>query len=144
MDVTRQQIVAEARTWIGTPFQHGQSCKGKGADCIGLVIGVFRALGCLAPDYFPPPYSQQWHVHQHDELLTRMAMAAGFAEKHADPEPGDIFLFKFGHVCSHVGISLGDGQFIHSYHHLKRVVAQPLTGDLQQRLRKVMICPWVH
>lgn len=40
----RQAIVAEARTWKGTKFQHQGRLKGIGIDCIGLLFGVGRAL----------------------------------------------------------------------------------------------------
>jgi len=43
--IERGAIVAEARTWMGTPFHHGQALKGVGCDCIGLVVGVASALG---------------------------------------------------------------------------------------------------
>lgn len=42
---TREQIVAEARTWIGTRWQHQARRKGVATDCIGLVGGVALALG---------------------------------------------------------------------------------------------------
>ncbi|MFD1381487.1 C40 family peptidase [Fodinicurvata halophila] len=41
----RRAVVAEARGWLGTPFRHGGRCRGAGVDCIGLAIGVAKALG---------------------------------------------------------------------------------------------------
>jgi NlpC/P60 family putative phage cell wall peptidase len=43
--ITREQVVEEARTWLGTRWQHQASCKGVATDCIGLVGGVALALG---------------------------------------------------------------------------------------------------
>lgn len=143
MDVTRAQVVAEARTWIGTKFQHNQSCKGHGCDCIGLVIGVFRALGCIAPDYYPPAYSQQWHAHKNEELLMHNAQAMGFRSKSEAPLPGDLLVFQYGRVCSHAGIYLGEDSFVHAYFSLHRAVIQPLRGELKDRMRHVMVPPWV-
>lgn len=37
---TREAIVAEARSWINTRWQHQASVKGVATDCIGLVGGV--------------------------------------------------------------------------------------------------------
>jgi NlpC/P60 family putative phage cell wall peptidase len=144
--VTRAQVVAEARTWVGTPFQHAQHCKGKGCDCIGLVIGTFKRLGCLDGAYTPPAYSQQWHAHKNEELLVRQAQGLGFTVKDGDAEPGDLLLFKFGRVCSHAGIYLGGDSFVHAYFSLKRVVMQPLRGELKDRMRMVMAAPpsWVE
>ena len=143
MDVTRAQIIAEARTWAGTPFQHNQTCKGHGCDCIGLVIGTFRALGSLPPDYYPPAYSQQWHAHKNEEVLLHNAQAMGFRITPDAPRPGDLLVFKYGRVCSHVGIYLGDDSFVHAFFSLQRAVIQPLRGELADRLRHVMVAPWV-
>lgn len=43
--ITPDDIVAEARTWIGTPWRHQARVKGVGVDCIGFVGGVGVALG---------------------------------------------------------------------------------------------------
>ena len=143
--ISREQIVAEARTWVGTPFQHAQSCKGHGADCVGLCIGVFKALGCVAADWYPAPYSQQWHVHKNEELLVDTVAAFGFREIPLEQRrPGDLLFFKFGRVCSHVGLYVGNNEMIHAYFNLHRAVRQPLTGDMGARMRRAMVCPWVE
>jgi hypothetical protein len=33
-------FIAQARTWIGTPFHHQGRLKGVGCDCLGLIVGV--------------------------------------------------------------------------------------------------------
>src|SRR3989338_4143365 len=53
--LTRQAIVAAARSWIGTPYRHQASLKGAGCDCLGLVRGVWRELYGDEPEA-PPPY----------------------------------------------------------------------------------------
>jgi cell wall-associated NlpC family hydrolase len=35
MSFTREAVIAEARTWLGTPWHHQASLKGVGCDCIG-------------------------------------------------------------------------------------------------------------
>lgn len=42
---TRAAIVAEARSWLGTRWQHQASVKGVACDCIGFVAGVAYELG---------------------------------------------------------------------------------------------------
>ena len=39
-----------ARDWIGTRYEHQASLKGEGADCLGLVRGVWRELISLLPE----------------------------------------------------------------------------------------------
>jgi NlpC/P60 family putative phage cell wall peptidase len=43
--IAPEVVIAEARSWIDTPFQHGQSCKGAGCDCIGYIAGVDTNVG---------------------------------------------------------------------------------------------------
>lgn len=57
-DDTRRAIVAEARTWLNTPYRHQGRRKGHGVDCLGLISGVARSLGLVAydrADYAPQP-----------------------------------------------------------------------------------------
>lgn len=36
----QNDIVARARAWIGTPYEHQASCRGAGTDCLGLLRGL--------------------------------------------------------------------------------------------------------
>jgi cell wall-associated NlpC family hydrolase len=40
-------VVAEARTWIGTPYRLYQARRGVAVDCMGLPMAVGQALGLL-------------------------------------------------------------------------------------------------
>lgn len=90
--IDRATIVAEARSWIGTPYQHQTSLRGVGCDCLGLVRGVWRALHGGEPET-PPPYTPDWAEAHARETL---AEAAG---RHMVPvplgaiRPGDVLLF---------------------------------------------------
>ena len=44
------EIVAEARSWLGTPWHYQASVKGVGTDCTGVVRGVGNALGLMRYD----------------------------------------------------------------------------------------------
>lgn len=57
-----RKAVDEARKWIGTPFHHQARLIGVGVDCIGVVIGVARALNYCCHDvagYSKNPFRQQ-------------------------------------------------------------------------------------
>ncbi len=69
---TRRAVVAEARTWIGTPYRHQASLKGVGCDCLGLVRGIFRALHGAEPERVPP-YTPDWAEAASDEPLAQAA-----------------------------------------------------------------------
>ena len=42
--IAREQIVAQARSWVGVPFAHMGRSREKGVDCAGLVHGVYASL----------------------------------------------------------------------------------------------------
>lgn len=118
MSVSRAQIVAEARSWIGTPYRHQASCKGAGTDCLGLIRGVWRALYGEEPA-LPPAYTRDWSEVSGDEALWTAAEAhlLPVARKRA-VAPGEVILFRMreGAVAKHLGI-LSDPPtcFIHAY-----------------------------
>lgn len=90
-DVTRFAVVEAARRWVGTPYCHQASCLGAGADCLGLVRGVWRDIRGEEPEA-PPAYTPDWGEADGDELLMRAAL------RHLDPvetpEIGDVLLFR--------------------------------------------------
>lgn len=45
-------VVAEARSWVSTPFEHQGRLKGSMVDCVGLIIGVGLELNIL-PGFTP-------------------------------------------------------------------------------------------
>lgn len=113
--VTRGQVVAEARNWIGTPYVHQASVRGAGCDCLGLVRGVWRAV--IGPEPVqPPPYSADWAEPQGDEALWRAALAH-LRPAAGDRTPGQVLLFRMraGSVAKHLGILSAPDAFIHAY-----------------------------
>lgn len=114
--LTRGAIVAETRSWIGTPYRHQASLKGVGCDCLGLVRGVWR--GCVgAEPETPPPYAPDWA-----EAQGREAMLAA-AARHLVPVAGgafgagDVLLFRYrdGCVAKHAAIASGVATMIHAH-----------------------------
>lgn len=100
---TREQVVAAARSWIGTPFMHQGRLKGVGVDCIGLVIGVGRELGMCAPDFDVTGYARDPDgrslmrlSHQYMTQIPKEAMHLG-----------DVVVVRFGDHPQHFGV-LGD------------------------------------
>jgi len=93
----RDAIVAEARSWIGTPYHHQASLKGIGCDCLGLLRGVWRARFGEEPET-PPAYSRDWAeahslMHGGRETLAEAAGRHMVAIQPADARPGDVLLF---------------------------------------------------
>ena len=66
LEHARARVVAEARRWIGTPYQHLGDVHGVGVDCAMLLIRIFTDTGLIQP-MDPRPYSHQWHLHRSEE-----------------------------------------------------------------------------
>lgn len=112
----RAAILAEALSWIGTPYLHRASLKGHGADCLGLVRGVWRAL--VGPEPEPlPPYAPDWAEAGRRETLADTAHRCLVAIAPEAAQPGDVLLFRFrAHLpAKHAAILSEGGRMIHAY-----------------------------
>lgn len=132
-----QRVIAEAMGWVGTPYRHQASCRGAGADCLGLLRGVWRGLYGEEPEAVPA-YSPDWSEPQGDEVLMRAAERHLILKPVADAAAGDVILFRMrqGGVAKHLGIQTQTGQtpeFIHAYSgHGVRV--SPLSAPWARRI----------
>lgn len=108
----REKIVAEAKTWIGTPYHHLADVKGHGVDCAMLLIRVYCGLD-IAPAFDPRPYSPQWYFHHSEEVYL------SWIKKYCDPVevglPGDIMVYRFGRCAAHGAIIISEDMMIHAY-----------------------------
>lgn len=117
---TRAAIVAEARAWVGTPYVHQASCRGAGADCLGLVRGVWRAVLGPEPET-PPPYTPGWAETGGPETLWRAAARHLRPLDPAAATAGDLLLFRMRAGCpaKHLGIlvtpGIPGGRIVHAY-----------------------------
>ena len=102
---TRAKIVAEARSYRGTPYHDGGDIKGRngGCDCSMLIVRVFVDLG-LVPKFDPRPYSSSWMLHKSEELYLQQVFPRAYRITAAEIAPGDIIIFHIGRTYSHGGI----------------------------------------
>ena len=133
----RGQIVDVARGWIGTPYRHQASCRGAGADCLGLLRGVWREVRGAEPEEIPP-YTADWAEPSRDEVLWRAACRHLRRKSPDRAAPGDVLLFRMraGAVAKHLGIQARVGaraSFIHVYSG-HGVVESALTAAWARRL----------
>ena len=108
--------MAEALSWLGTPYRHQGRKKGVGCDCIGLVLGVWRAVYGAAPE-LPGPYSTDWAEAGGGERLLE-GLRRNFPEKpFREIAAGDLLLFRWRpHLpAKHAGLLVEAGSFVHAY-----------------------------
>lgn len=101
--VTRYDVVREARSWLDTPYIHQHRSKGHGVDCVGLVIGVARALGLVEPDFdvtgYEPTPDGKTLLSECDRFMDRISFHL--------MKPGHVLVLRFDVDPQHMGI-VGD------------------------------------
>ena len=131
------RVVEAAREWIGTPYRHQGSCKGAGADCLGLIRGVWREVLGREPESVPA-YTMDWSEPQKVEELWQVATRHFLPKDLRDEAPGDLLLFRMrdGGVAKHLGLAgrMGaEASFIHAYSR-HAVVESPLSTPWRRRI----------
>lgn len=100
----------EIQSWLGTPYRYGGN-NSKGTDCSGFVQAVYQKVyGISLPRTSRDMYARSKKV------------------KAANLREGDLVFFdESGKGVSHVGIYLGEGQYVHASSS-KGVVLTPLNS----------------
>ncbi len=95
---TAQSLISQGMEYLGIRYRFGGTSPETGLDCSGLVRNVFRnALGLDLP------------------RTAREMSSLGDRVTRQDLKPGDLVFFNtMRRAFSHVGIYVGDGQFLHS------------------------------
>jgi cell wall-associated NlpC family hydrolase len=100
---TRLDVVACARSWLGTPFHHQARLRSVGVDCAGLVIGVARELGFVPEDFDVGGYGRLPDGKSLMECCCCHMEPVG-----ADVMlPGDVLVVTYDQAPQHLGV-LGD------------------------------------
>lgn len=94
-------IAATALSYVGTPYVYG-GASSKGFDCSGFTMYIYSLYGYSLPH----SATSQWN-------------GSGTYVERKDLQPGDLVLFcdpsrSGGKACSHVGIYIGNGEFVHA------------------------------
>lgn len=127
-------VVAAARGWIGTPYHDQASLRGVGADCLGLVRGVWREL--LGPEPTDvPAYTRDWGEVGARERLREGALRWMIEAPVAQIAPGSVVLLRMraGAIAKHCGIVTAQETFVHAYDRLG-VIEEPLSPAWRRRI----------
>jgi NlpC/P60 family putative phage cell wall peptidase len=114
---TRADIIAYARTLLGTPYRHQGRLPGVGLDCVGVLVAVATHFGLSFHDC--PAYARV----PHRDTLERELEAGGMAEvPRSRVRPGDAMTFwvRTRGVAKHAML-LTDRGVLHAYHSVNPV-----------------------
>lgn len=110
---TRDNVIAEARTWIGVPVEH-QGRSRLGVDCVGLAVCVARALG-LSNGFDVTNYPRHGSATDFAKYFEK---AGARRIRVIDAKPGDIMIFReilFPCHCAILSTKRGEPTIIHAH-----------------------------
>ncbi|MEO6964997.1 MAG: hypothetical protein ABI076_03770 [Acidobacteriaceae bacterium] len=113
----KSAVLAEAQTWMGTPFRDGAMVKGQhgGVDCSYLLKACYCGHG--APDTVDLPlYNLQFMLNRIDETYIEELLKYYREIRAEETMAADVCLLRWGHIYSHGMILLEPwpGRVIHA------------------------------
>lgn len=112
-EMRRGKIVAEARSWIGTPYHHMGRVKGVAVDCLTFLAEVYERAE-ITPHIEIPFYPPDWFLHRDEERYAEGVLRYA-REIASPPKSGDIALFRFGRCFAHGAIVTDWPMLIHAF-----------------------------
>ena len=140
--IRRPAIIAAARSWVGTPYQHQGREKGRAIDCIGLIWGVAREVGyeqTVPSAYSPTPAAKFVEAQIEGKLERQNRDRDSLAE-------GDIVVLwglnrNGAQHFAFVGADPGRFTLIHALSHYKKVLEHGLDRQWHRRIMAVYNFP---
>lgn len=126
-------VVAVARSFVGTPFKHRGRQPGVALDCAGVALCSARELSIEHFDV--EAYGRTPVNGLLDQTLADQPALVAVADP-GSSRAGDILLMRFGRHPTHVAILAGD-TIIHSYESVGQVCEHRFTREWQARVVKV-------
>lgn len=121
MTVTREELITEARRWLGTPYHH-QGRSRSGFDCVGYVIWVAAQLKILPREFERTNYGRM----PQPELMEKVSTYCTQTEA---AEPGCLVMIRWpGETrASHCALCTGP-TLLHTYQGPQQVVEHGYRG----------------
>lgn len=144
----RQAVIAEARSWMGTPFHHMARVKGLrgGVDCGQILAAVYETVGQI-PHVETDSYSMQHALNSDDEWYIRYLERFSTEIPESQVKPGDIVIYKCGKCYSHAGIIVEPwpGNIIHAVNGAGVIVSHGThEGFLRKHPQRRFFTRWPH
>ncbi len=136
-NISRAQVLTEARRWIGVPYLH-QGRNEHGLDCVGLLLVVAWALGLS--EYDVRGYGRTPHAGflqaECDRLMHRIRLDQVAA--------GDVYLMRFTRDPQHLGFATERG-LLHAWAGgVRRVTETAMPASWRARIVAAYALPGVR
>lgn len=140
--MNRHDIIAEAASWLGTPYHHRASLKGVGCDCLGLVRGIYRVV-CGPEPREVPAYPQANDGTETERLIA--ALDAHLRRMPPPGAPGDVIVFRLraNFPARHCGVLVEPARFVHAVS-VRSVSLVALSAWWRKRIAGVFAFPGVE
>ncbi len=109
----RSAVVAEALSWLRTPYHHRGRLKGVGVDCAQFPLQVYAACGAIQP-FDTGDYPPDWHLHRSEERYLGPVRRLACEIEVTDMHPGDFAVFRAGRCFAHGAIVIEWPRIIHA------------------------------
>lgn len=121
--VRRELLLAEAQSWLGTPFRENCAVRGRdgGIDCTHYQAACHTAAGACASlelPHVPVEVVRYWHQHHSVSRILEFLGRPEFrgrvrkVDEGEPPAVGDIAVLRIEHTEHHLGLFTG----AHIYH----------------------------
>jgi cell wall-associated NlpC family hydrolase len=134
----RAAVLANAMTFIGTPYHHAARVKGGGVDCATFLCMAFEEIGLESPIVLDK-YQPDWFLMRNDERYLDKLLSRAVEITEQQALAADIVLYQFGRCFAHGGIIIDPGwpMIIHAYHRARYVtISEGNNGDFDRRPRR--------
>lgn len=130
MNNTPQDLIAEARTWLGVPFHHQGRVK-TGVDCAGVIVVPAQAINLEVTDQVG--YSRTPSGVLQSEIAKQMTRVKLF-----DMQPGDVLLMSWAEP-QHLALVTGVNPLIilHAFAQAKKVVEHQVDQNMFKNISAV-------
>lgn len=112
MSTDRERVIAEAQSWLGTPFHHEARIKHSGVDCLMFLAEVYERAGIIVHvevEHYPP----DWYRHRDQERYLEGLLR--YTREVEVPAPADVVIFRQGRTFSHGAIVIDWPTIIHAH-----------------------------
>lgn len=147
--LSRQEAVAYALTWKGTPLVQDARVLGAGCDCRTIVEAYLIAIG-VATEIKTEHFAHDWFCHTTEEKyfneLSKYAKCKWKGVCRGTPPalPGDIAIFRVAtsHVYNHGCIVIGWPRTLHAFEQRGVTESRPSLHHLTAHRPMAIFDPW--